>query len=135
MPTPTTSVRLPRDYHQLLHDIARAIKADPAFAESLRAVLGGRNTATHGGITERLDALEARLAALEERPAMRAIREPRDSGPRPSGKRKAPVTVTDELRREAHDMRAAGHTQEAISFALGIGAGTVSKILSEPRPD
>jgi hypothetical protein len=147
MPTPTTSVRIDREHHQLIHDIARALKADPAVAESLRAVLAGRNTAAQAGILGRLEereprmarlealearmaALEERLASLEDRPAMHAAQPAM-----PAAQRRRPVKIGDDLRRSVHDLRRAGHTRQAIADELEIGAGTVSKILSAPRPD
>ena len=50
------------------------------------------------------------------------------------GTRRPPTAVTDDLRRRVHDMRGDGLKRDAIVKALGIGAGTVSKILGEPRP-
>lgn len=147
MPTPTTSVRLSQEHHQLIHDIARAIKSDPGIAESLRAVLAGRNTATQPcdtaaqpEIIDRLDAIEARLAAIEERTAMHAIHGPVaipdvTRSNRSRGTRKRRTTLTDDLRRAVHDMYMSGHTQDAIHRALGIAKGTVSNILAGRRPD
>jgi DNA invertase Pin-like site-specific DNA recombinase len=57
-------------------------------------------------------------------------------GARPvaAGKRRSPITVTDDLRRQAHDLSGTGMTQDAIAKALEIGTGTLSKILKDPRP-
>jgi hypothetical protein len=77
MVTPTTSVRISREHHQLIHDLVRAIKSDPSIADRVRAVLAGRDTAAQSGdtalqagIIARLEALEARLKVLEDRPSL-----------------------------------------------------------------
>jgi hypothetical protein len=55
--------------------------------------------------------------------------------PRPAaGKRKSPVVVTDDLRRQVHDLRASGMSRDAVAAKLEIGGSTVSRILDAPRP-
>jgi hypothetical protein len=140
MATPTTSVRIAREHHQLIHDLARAIKLDPALSDQVRAVLAGRNTATQQSdtatqaeIIARLGDIEARLASLEDRPATSVL--PATQKPRPAGRRKRQARITADMRRSVRDMHAAGHTQYAIHLALGISTGMVSKIINEPLPD
>jgi hypothetical protein len=42
--------------------------------------------------------------------------------------------VTDDLRRQAHDLRAQGWSRDAIAQHLTLGGSTVSKILNDPKP-
>jgi predicted transcriptional regulator len=42
--------------------------------------------------------------------------------------------VTADHHWPAHDVSETGMTRDAVAKALEIGAGTVSKILKEPRP-
>jgi DNA invertase Pin-like site-specific DNA recombinase len=89
----------------------------------------------------KMDALEARLVALEDQMAgMKAAPprpvqvEPRQPRPLMAGKRRPPTPITDDIRRQVHDLRADQMTQEAIAKTLGIATSAVSRILDAPRP-
>jgi predicted transcriptional regulator len=51
-----------------------------------------------------------------------------------AGKRRPPTPITDDIRRQVHDMRADQMTQGVIAKSLGIATSAVSRILSTPRP-
>lgn len=151
MPLPTMSLRVAPEHHQLLRDIATALRTRPQLADVLRDVL----QAQHDGVTvrdtdvlqpilERLaiteeftrrimafaESINDRLKTLEQAAPQAAAPQP----PRPAtpGKRRPPTPITDDMRRWVHDMRNAGQTRDAIAQALQIGGATVSRILSEP---
>jgi hypothetical protein len=85
-----------------------------------------------------IEALRARIAALESAEDPAAPQPPRvaprDPKPPTAGKRRSPTKVTDELRRRAHDLNAAGWKRDAIAAELQVGGGTVSAILAAPKP-
>src|SRR5690349_7172335 len=112
MPLPTMSLRAPPEHHQLIRDIATALRTRPELADVLRSVLQTQHTSIAERDTDvlqsildriaaleereprmvRIEALEARMAALEEPPA------PRPHTPRSSaaGKRRSAKGVTGE---------------------------------------
>jgi hypothetical protein len=162
MVTPTTSVRIDQQYHQLVHDIVRAIKSDPAMADHLRKFLNDRNTATHACDTaaqpdcnacdtDVLQRILERLANEEEvsRTTMafvenlsdrlkvmeaKVLERPSVAEERPAaGKRRRQGRVTPELRQKARDLRAEGRTYKEIAAALDLADGTVHGIINPTR--
>ena len=62
MPLPTTSLRAPPEHHQLIRDIATALRTRPELADVLRAVL----QAQHDCIAQRdMDVLQTIFERLE----------------------------------------------------------------------
>jgi BMFP domain-containing protein YqiC len=109
MPLPTMSLRAAPEYHQLIRDIATALRTRPELADALRNVLQSqhsvalRDTDVLQSILDRIaaleereprmvriEALEARITALEEPPASR----PHTPRPSSAGKRRSPKGVT-----------------------------------------
>ena len=68
-PTPTITLRVRLEHHDLVRKVAARLKADPAFAAALTAIITEDPAASGDGWTARLEALEARMAALEDRAA------------------------------------------------------------------
>ncbi|WP_147041257.1 hypothetical protein [Skermanella aerolata] len=66
-------------------------------------------------------------------PADRPSRQPQRR-PAESDKRKSPIDLTPEIRRRVHDLRNSGSSRDAVMEMTGVSAGSVSKILKEPRP-
>jgi hypothetical protein len=94
--------------------------------DTARKVMAFAESINEGLVKER----EARAVSPPD-PASGLSAKPRHAA---NGKRRSPTPVTPDLRRQAHDMRGTGMTQDAIAKALEIGTGTVSKILKNPRP-
>ena len=152
MPIPTFSLRVAPEFKPLLSDIAKALRTRPELADVLRAVLQNeqpaerRNTDSNTDvlqpILDRLTALERRMdvmiaqdvpAAPRPPPADRPPRQPQRR-PAESGKRKSPIDLTPEIRRRVHDLRNSGLSRDAVMEMTGVSAGSVSKILKDPRP-
>jgi DNA-binding NarL/FixJ family response regulator len=139
MVTPTTSVRLPQEHHQLVHDIVRAIKSNPAIVTQLRGVIDGCNTATQAKCnTDVLQPVYERLTILDEftRKIMALVENVNErvktleQPPRKRQKRQG--RVTDDLRQKAHELRAEGMTYKEIASALNLADGTVHGIINKP---
>jgi hypothetical protein len=164
MVTPTTSVRIDQQYHQLVHDIVRAIKSDPATADHLRRFLSDRNTATHACDTaaqpdcntcdtDVLQRILERLANEEEvsRTTMafvenisdrlktleaKALEQPSAAeAPPATGRRRRQGRVTEDLRQKARELRQEGRTYKEIAAALELSDGTVHGIINKPRAE
>jgi DNA-binding NarL/FixJ family response regulator len=153
MVTPTTSVRIDQQYHQLVHDIVRAIKSDPATADHLRRFLSDRNTATHACDTAVLQRILERLANEEEvsRTTMafvenisdrlktleaKALEQPSAAeAPPATGRRRRQGRVTEDLRQKARELRQEGRTYKEIAAALELSDGTVHGIINKPRAE
>jgi hypothetical protein len=106
MPLPTMSLRAPPEHHQLIRDIATALRTRPELADVLRDVLQAqhdvRDTDVLQPIRERLDNAEEflrrlmamaenindRVKALERPPEPKAAK-PRQSRPAAAGKRRS----------------------------------------------
>ena len=138
---PQLNLRVPLEHHDRVRMVVRLLREAEGFAARLDVVIADASGPLTLGFRE--DIL-ARVQALEQ-----AVFRSVASGARPDsgqsarsaradsgvpGKRRPPTTVTDDLRRSAHDLRAAGLTRDTIAVELGIGGATVSKILNEPRP-
>lgn len=152
MTLPTFSLRVAPEFKTLLSDIAKALRTRPELADVLRDVLQNekpaklRNTDSNTDvlqpILDRLTALEKRMdvmIAQDAPPAPRlppADRPPSQPQRRPteSGKRRSPIKITAEICQRVHDLRDSGLSRDAIVEATGVGAGSVSKILSRSRP-
>jgi hypothetical protein len=107
MPLPTMSLRAAPEHHQIIRDIATALRTRPELANVLRDVLQAQHD---NGVTDRdtnvLQSILDRLAALEEREprmvridaleARIAALEERASIPAAAGKRRLPKGVTGE---------------------------------------
>jgi hypothetical protein len=119
MALPTITLRVAPEHHQLIRDIGAALRTRPELANVLRDVLQAQHDS---GVTDRdtnvlqstlapvldriaaleereprmvrMEALEARIATLEERASMPVTRQT----PRPAaaGKRRSPKGVTGE---------------------------------------
>jgi hypothetical protein len=124
MPLPTMSLRAAPEHHQLIRDIATALRTRPELADALRDVLQSkhgiapRNTDVLQSILDRLDALEKRasmpvtLQTRSESPA------PRPHTPRPPRPVAGGLTaISDEHSEEAYLCQIAGMTiAEAIEL-------------------
>jgi hypothetical protein len=146
---PQLNLRVPLQHHDRVRAVVRLLREAEGFAARLDAAIADASAPLTPGFHE--DIL-ARVQALEQavfRSAARIASPDSDAPGVPSamsttpfaarrpatpGKRRSPTTVTDDLRRSAHDLRAAGFTRDAIAVELGLGGATVSKILTEPRP-
>jgi hypothetical protein len=113
MPLPTMSLRAAPEHHQLIRDIATALRTRPELADVLRGVLQTQ----HACITERdtdvLQSILDRLAALEEWAV---------SGGAPSPPDKAEPTqppLTLDQTRQIDAMMKAGKSAEEIMKATG----------------
>src|SRR4051812_41447908 len=117
MPLPTMSLRVAPEHHQLLRDIATALRTRPELADVLRDVLQAQHDS---GVTERnTDVLQPFIERLEitrrfterimafaeninervkalERSAEPKAATPRQSRPSSAGKRRSPKGVTGE---------------------------------------
>lgn len=90
MPTPTLTVRIVPEHRGLLREIAARLKADASLPGRLRAAMGAApepvrqpvGQASDRDVLGRLDDLEDRVLALEERrsgrPRKRPVRKPTD---------------------------------------------------------
>jgi hypothetical protein len=157
MPLPTCSVRARPEHHHLLRRLARALASRPELAPSFEALIVDVTqavTQVNTPTDQRLDDLERRVDRLEAEAVLRnetqdvlpervtrntaqqhtpadVTREPRPAAP---GKRRSPTSITDDLRRQVHDLRAKNRSRDSIAAELEIGGATVSKILNAPRP-
>jgi DNA-binding NarL/FixJ family response regulator len=124
MPLPTMSLRVAPEYHQLIRDIATALRTRPELAGVLRDVLQTQ----HGIAPRNTDVLQSildRLAALED---LTAGMQPRiQTGSRPG------VRVPADIRRRIPELRDQGMKRDQIARELGISTGTVSNYLKKPE--
>jgi hypothetical protein len=130
-------------------EIETAIRDYPEIAEPLLSACRTYVLRIEG--ERRFAAMEQRLAAMERHLAAvgggQPAREPEApkvakgegkparktrSKPARMGKRRA--VVDDELRRQVHDLRARNFSYDQIVQHLGVGSGTVGRILHSPRP-
>jgi hypothetical protein len=111
MPLPTMSVRAPPEHHQLIRDIAMALRTRPELADVLRDVLQ-----TQDGIAPRntdvLQSILDRLAALERSIAVSAPSQPDEAG-----QGQPPLTI--EQTRQIDAMIKAGKSAEEIMKVTG----------------
>jgi hypothetical protein len=165
MPTPQFNVRVPERYHALLRLIVKHLRANPdradALADALSAVcrqpdgsLGAVNAdslPTPANISQRLDAIESRLEALEQRAAMDetgrvAVQTrseppaPPTHAPRPAVTRQPRQTpagrgagggnkrLTAEQDRQIAEMLNAGRPYSEIAASVGVSIGGLTKI-------
>jgi DNA-binding NarL/FixJ family response regulator len=164
MPTPQINIRVPTEHHDLMRLIASAVKRNPSIVAALRAVCQDGESSFALAITPesspesslRIDALDDRIAALEEKEPrmakidalevrMAALEErmdgidrtaaPRQPRPPAEGKRRPKTDITPELHRRIHELRAEGKTHRAIADELGISNGVVHDRLNKPLPD
>ena len=122
MPLPTMSLRAPPEHHQLLRDIATALRTRPELADVLRDVLQTQ----HDGIAQRdtgvLQSILDRLAALEEWAVS-------VGAPSPPGEAEPtqPHLTLDQTR-QIDAMMKAGKSAEDIMKATGRSIPTRKKI-------
>jgi len=117
------SLRAPPEHHQLIRDIATALRTRPELADALRDVLQTQHSiALHDtdvlqSILDRLDALEAR-ASMPVTRQMPSEPAPRPHTPRPPGPVAGGLTaIPDEHCEEAYLCQIAGMTvAEAIKL-------------------
>jgi DNA-binding NarL/FixJ family response regulator len=140
---PQVNVRLAPEYHDLIRELARRLRADPSLAVGLAEFLAQTGSSappqvsplTHGlaaevaALMERVDALEQRMDGTG-RTGAAPPRQPRAAQ---AGKRGGPK-YTDDLHRQIHDLRAKGMVHRAIAKELGISASGVTKYLNRPLP-
>jgi hypothetical protein len=111
MPLPTMSLRAPPEHHQLIRDIAMALRTRPELADVLRDVLQ-----TQDGIAPRntdvLQSILDRLAALERSIAVSAPSLPDKAEPT-----QPPLTI--QQTRQIDEMLKAGKSAEEITKATG----------------
>ena len=93
----------------------------------IQSELSHRIMAFAENINERVKGQESAAAA---QPAKEA--EPRQPRPLMEGKHRPPTPITDDIRRQVHDLRASGLSRDAIADELKIGGSTVSRILDAP---
>jgi hypothetical protein len=112
-------------------DLAALAEVVKRRGERLDAMcrLYDKHEAAIADVLARLERIEGQAGvAVPARSSLDAVK------PVTPGKRQSPTTVTDELRRQAHDLRASGQTRDAIAKALQLSGTTVSKIINDPRP-
>jgi hypothetical protein len=107
-----------------------------AFQERLTIQSEGlqRIMAFAENINERVKALEDQMAGMKAAPPRPVQVEPRQPRPPMAGKRRPPTPITDDIRRQVHDLRASGMSRDAVAKELELGGSTVSRILDAPRP-
>jgi hypothetical protein len=153
MALPTFSLRVAPEHQPLVRDIAAALRIRPDLADVLSNALQAeplpadgmtlRDTDVLQPILDRLTAVEQRLAMIERTPPFRhkettAASRPDPADPREPQRafstRRRPVVMTDDLRRQIYDLRAQGWRYDDIAEHLGVGIGTVGRVLDKPRP-
>jgi HAMP domain-containing protein/DNA-binding XRE family transcriptional regulator len=68
MPTPTTSIRAPREHHPIIRGIAARLRLDPGFADRLAALLANAPPRDESGaLAAEVRTLAAQLAGLSGR--------------------------------------------------------------------
>jgi hypothetical protein len=67
MPLPTMSLRAPPEHHQLIRDIATALRTRPELAAVLRGVLQAQHGVTTERDTDVLQSFQELLQAFQER--------------------------------------------------------------------
>lgn len=123
------SIRAAPEHHQLIRDVATALRTRSELPDVLHGVLQMQ----HDGVTRDTDVLQSileRLKALEQMAETKTAK-PRQSRPAAAGKRKS--KVTDDVRSKIYDMQAGGHLQKDIAADLGLSPATVCTVLKKPR--
>ena len=120
MALPTMSLRAPPEHHQLIRDIATALRTRPELADVLRDVL----QAEHGVAVRDTNVLQSildRLAALERSIAVSAPSPPDKAEPT-----QPPLTL--EQTRQINAMMKAGRSAEEIMKVTGRPTPTREEI-------
>jgi hypothetical protein len=122
MPLPTMSLRAPPEHHQLIRDIATALRTRPELAHVLRDVLQTQHDSIAQRDTDVLRSILDRLAALEEW----AVSSGAPSPPDKAEPTQPPLTL--DQTRQIDAMMKAGRSAEEIMTIMGRPIPTMEEI-------
>ena len=112
MPLPTMSLRAAPEHHQLIRDIATALRTRPELADVLRGVLQSQHDCIASRNTDAVQSILDRLAALERSIAVSAPSLPDEAEP-------TQPHLTLEQTRQVTAMMEAGRSAEEIMKVTG----------------
>jgi hypothetical protein len=131
-PLPTMSIRSAPEHHQILRDVATALRSRPELPDVLRGVLQTQHdirvTERDTSVLQRLDDAEGAIRRLSDR--LKVLERP-VAAETAELKTKRKSKPTSDIRQKVFELHDSGMIQKKIATEIGISPSYVCTILKQ----